>query len=143
MLLRAKRIIVMAFSSVWRVREVITFACTLVLVALGIIGVGGVFYAARSVSLQYKQYEEDRFSREQGSINLAWRTLADADGKPNEIGQSGAMKFLINKGALTGNIKLNGSQFYVDQYESDRGLFIDLYKSSFCGTSIRMHTTPV
>jgi uncharacterized protein YjbI with pentapeptide repeats len=121
---------------VWARQQHITFIATLAMVILGVVGIASVIYAAQAVRLQYRQYEEEAFNREQGSASLAWRTIADANLNPSEIGQSNAFRFLVLKSQMNGNVTLDGSSLSIHQASISEKLNINLSSSNLCGSTL-------
>jgi uncharacterized protein YjbI with pentapeptide repeats len=123
-------------------REGIMLVSTVLILLFAIVGTAGVFYAGRSLQLQYRQYQEEHFNRQQGPISLAWHTLADANEKGIDIGQSNAILFLMKNTLWTGNVTLNGSQLDLEQSDPNERLSIELQRSTLCGTSLTVYITP-
>ncbi len=125
---------------IWAHREGVTLLSTVLLLVFAAVGTAGVFYAARSLELQYRQYQEENFNREQGSVSLAWRTIADANQQVIEIGQSDAVNFLTKKSRFDGHITLDRSVLTI--YDEPRNqIYINLDRSTLCGTNLYVYIT--
>ena len=112
-------------------------------VAAAVAAVGsvvGVIIGVKALMLQTSEYDEAAFVRSQGSINLAWQTLEEANDHLYEIGQSAALLYLSELNQLHGELALTNSGIVVIPYNKntsqDESVSIDLSDSALCGDDI-------
>jgi uncharacterized protein YjbI with pentapeptide repeats len=105
---------------------------------IAVVCAGGI--TAMSFRLQRLDYDEQAFVRNQGSINLAWRTLSEANDHQYEMGQSSALLYLANIGHLQGHLTLINSTIEINTYDSGTAkytnAFISLDNSALCNDAI-------
>jgi hypothetical protein len=96
--------------------------------------------ASESFALNNRQYQEERYSRNQGAVSLAWQTISEANNHPYEVGQSSSILYLAQKGVLPGRLIFNGSAaiFFdgdVNLSTPNGGVYLWMPFSSICGTA--------
>lgn len=101
----------------------------------GIVGVSSLLATAVAAWLQYSAYRDEAFSREFGSLALAWSIIRESNGNRYNIGQAASLEYIIHNTVLTGGITLNDSTIQGLNVNQLR-MPANLSSSSFCRTFI-------